>query len=91
MYPHIQSALPAMGYGMQQIRDMEDTIASAAAAGATAVIIGTPIDLGRVVRIDVPTTRVTYSLRLRDPDSLARLLEPVIVRARMQQLVDVEC
>lgn len=84
-YPHIEHALPAMGYGTQQVQDMEDTIAAAAAAGARAVVIGTPIDLASLVRIDVPNTRVTYSLRLRDPGALARLLGPLIERARLQQ------
>jgi predicted GTPase len=90
-YPHIESALPAMGYGAQQVQDMEDTIAAAAAAGATAVVIGTPIDLARLVRIDIPHTRVTYSLRMRDPAALARLLGPIIERARQPHAVDVEC
>jgi predicted GTPase len=90
-YPHIEHALPAMGYGAQQVQDMEDTIAAAAAAGATAVVVGTPIDLARLVRIDIPHTRVTYSLRLRDPAALARLLGLVIERAQQQHAVDVLC
>jgi predicted GTPase len=84
-YPHIQSALPAMGYGAQQVQDMEATIAAAAAAGATAVVIGTPIDLARRVRIGIPHTRVRYSLRLRDPGALERLLGPVVELARRQR------
>ncbi|MBA2572530.1 MAG: GTPase, partial [Gemmatimonadetes bacterium] len=45
-YPSVGPLLPAMGYGDQQVRDLEETIARAAAAGVEAVAIGTPIDLG---------------------------------------------
>jgi predicted GTPase len=80
-YPHVDTALPAMGYGEQQLRDLEATIA-AAAREIDAVAIGTPIDLGRLIRIDVPSTRVRYSLALRGDVSLDSVLEPVLARAR---------
>jgi predicted GTPase len=80
-YAHIEHALPAMGYGEQQLRDLEATIARAAAGGAEAVAIGTPIDLARLIDITLPHTRVGYSLRLRGDIPLRSLLEPVIRRA----------
>jgi len=58
-YPEIGILLPAMGYGEKQIRDLEATIN---AADCDAVVIATPIDLNRIVRIDKPTTRVKYEL-----------------------------
>ncbi len=73
-YPEIGALLPAMGYGEQQMKDLEKTIAK---TDAEAVIIGTPIDLRRVIRIYKPTVRVTYHLqaigRPNLEDALAKL------------------
>jgi predicted GTPase len=79
-YPHVSMALPAMGYGEQQLRDLEETIAAAAGA-ADAVAIGTPIDLARLIRIELPATRVRYSLAMRDGASMEEILAPVLQRA----------
>jgi predicted GTPase len=59
-YPDIGLLLPAMGYGDQQVADLEKTIN---ATECEAVIIGTPIDLRRIVKIDKPATRVYYDLQ----------------------------
>jgi predicted GTPase len=59
-YPEIGSLLPAMGYGEQQTRDLEATINN---TECDAVVIGTPIDLNRVVKINKPNTRVYYDLQ----------------------------
>jgi predicted GTPase len=59
-YPKIGILLPAMGYGDEQIRDLEATVA---AAQCDSVVIGTPIDLTRVMRIDKPSARVRYRLQ----------------------------
>lgn len=58
-YPDIGTVLPAMGYGADQIKDLQATID---ATDCDAVVIGTPIDLTRVLHIDKPHTRVTYDL-----------------------------
>jgi predicted GTPase len=58
-YEDIGVLLPAMGYGGQQVKDLEATIN---ATECEAVIIGTPIDLRRVIDIKHPSTRVTYEL-----------------------------
>jgi len=60
IYPKIGSLLPAMGYGEQQIQDLEDTINN---AECDSVVIGTPIDLSRVINITKPSTRVYYDLQ----------------------------
>jgi len=59
-YTHIGALLPAMGYGEKQIKDLEATIAN---TECDTVIIGTPIDLNRVVKINKPNTRVNYDLQ----------------------------
>lgn len=58
-YEHIGNVLPAMGYGEQQLKDLEETINQ---ADCDAVIIGTPMDLTRVININKPSTRVHYEL-----------------------------
>ncbi len=60
IYPEIGTILPAMGYGEEQLRDLEATIN---ATDCDAVVVGTPIDLARVVNIDKPHTRVFYDLQ----------------------------
>jgi predicted GTPase len=90
-YPHIDAALPAMGYGDGQIRDMEATIAAAVRAGAAAVAIGTPIDLAQLLDIPVPHTRVTYSLKLRTEGALERVLAPIGQLALRRREVEIEC
>ncbi|MEE9206547.1 MAG: cyclic 2,3-diphosphoglycerate synthase [Acidimicrobiia bacterium] len=58
-YPDIGTVLPAMGYGADQIKDLQATIN---ATDCDVVVIGTPIDLTRVLEIEKPHTRVTYDL-----------------------------
>jgi predicted GTPase len=60
LYPNIGKLLPAMGYGKEQ---MDDLAATLAATPCDAVIIATPIDLNRVIKIDKPNTRVEYALQ----------------------------
>jgi len=59
-YPEIGSLLPAMGYGKQQMKDLEDTINR---TECDSVIIATPIDLNRLIKIKKPNTRVYYDLQ----------------------------
>ena len=60
LYPHLTDLLPAEGYGDEMLRDLEATIA---AVDCDAVIVGTPIDLSRIITIDKPSTRVYYDLQ----------------------------
>jgi predicted GTPase len=60
VYPGIGCLLPAMGYGEEQLRDLEATINRTECEG---VVIGTPIDLGRIININKPHTRVYYNLQ----------------------------
>ncbi|HED38547.1 MAG TPA: GTPase [Ignavibacteria bacterium] len=59
-YPKIGTLLPAMGYGKKQIKDLEATINR---TDCDSVVIGTPIDLGRILKINKPSTRVKYELQ----------------------------
>ncbi|MHA1770249.1 MAG: cyclic 2,3-diphosphoglycerate synthase [Candidatus Thorarchaeota archaeon] len=59
-YTHLHDVLPAMGYGAEQMKELEKTINK---ADVDAVVIGTPIDLGRIIKINKPATRVRYDLQ----------------------------
>lgn len=59
-YPKIGVLLPAMGYGDEQVKDLEETINR---TDCDSVVIGTPIDLGRILKINKPSTRVKYELQ----------------------------
>jgi predicted GTPase len=60
IYPNIGTLLPAMGYGEQQLKDLEATING---TDCDSVVIGTPIDLNRIIDIKKPNTRVFYDLQ----------------------------
>ena len=59
-YPNTGKILPAMGYGAEMVKDLETTINK---SGAELVIIGTPIDLTRIMKIKLPSQRVRYELQ----------------------------
>jgi predicted GTPase len=81
-YPHVGPLLPAMGYGKQQMKDLRETIRR---SDAELVLIGTPIDLRRLIDLDTPALRVTYKLQelgeptLRDVLAEKGLLETALV------------
>ena len=74
-YPKIGTLLPAMGYGDEQIKDLETTINNTECQG---VIIGTPIDLRRIIDIKHPCTRVTYDLQEIGHPTLDEILNPFL-------------
>jgi len=71
-YPRTGPILPAMGYGEAQTRDLEQTIRN---ADVDLVIIGTPIDLNRIIKIDKPSQRVRYELQEIGQPTLEDLLK----------------
>ena len=73
-YPDIGILLPAMGYGDQQVKDLEATIN---ATPCDSVIIGTPIDLRRVCNIQKPSTRVMYDLKEIGEPTLVEVLKDI--------------
>ncbi len=76
-YPKTGPVLPAMGYGEEQTRDLEATVK---ATPCDLVVIGTPIDLRRIIAFDKPTVRVTYDLEERGKPDLAQVLAPILAR-----------
>jgi predicted GTPase len=70
-YPHVKELLPAMGYGRKQMEELRETIAR---SDAELVLIGTPIDLRRVIDLDKPALRVTYKLQEIGEPTLSQAL-----------------
>ncbi len=71
-YPNIGILLPAMGYGDAQVKDLEETINK---TDCESVIIGTPIDLGRLLKINKPSTRVIYELGDQATEEVKKVLK----------------
>ncbi|MBP1655988.1 MAG: GTPase-like protein [Bacteroidetes bacterium] len=81
-YPSTGAILPAMGYGAAQMEDLEATIRQ---VPCDAVVIGTPIDLRRVISIDKPSVRVTYSLAETTRPDLTDVLQGVLKKRRLKK------
>jgi predicted GTPase len=70
-HPHVGALLPAMGYGRRQVDELRETIAR---SGAELVLIGTPIDLRRLLDLEQPALRVSYRLEEVGEPTLADVL-----------------
>lgn len=82
IYPGIGTLLPAMGYGDQQLKDLEATINK---TDCDSVIIATPIDLNRIIKIKKPNTRVYYDLQeIGNPD-LTQVLDEFVKKFRLNK------
>jgi predicted GTPase len=80
IYPNIGTLLPAMGYGDEQLRDLEETINK---TDCDSVIIGTPIDLNRIIKINKPNTRVYYDLQEIGDPNLSEILDEFVKKHRL--------
>jgi predicted GTPase len=78
-YPGIGTLLPAMGYGDNQMRDLETTIAK---TPCDAVIIATPIDLRRIINIKQPAVRVSYDLQEIGKPNLTEILTEFVKKIK---------
>ncbi|MDI7275187.1 MAG: hypothetical protein QME94_04335 [Anaerolineae bacterium] len=76
-YPGIGPLLPAMGYSPQQLHELEQTIN---ATPSDLVLIATPVDLRRMIRLEKPVERVRYELQEIGRPTLEDVLEPLLVR-----------
>ena len=76
-YPNAVGILPAMGYGEEQIADLEATIDK---TPADLILIATPIDLGRLIDVDKPSQRVRYELQVIGRPTLDELLAQALER-----------
>ena len=79
-YPNIGVLLPAMGYGEQQLKDLETTINN---TECDSVVIGTPIDLGRIIKINKPSTRVYYELQEIGRPNLGGVLDDFVKEQKL--------
>jgi len=76
-YPHLGALLPALGYSGKQVAELKETIDR---VPCDVVVIGTPIDLRRVITINKPTVRVRYDLKVVGPISLEQILNQFLER-----------
>ncbi|MEM3797601.1 MAG: GTPase, partial [Candidatus Bathyarchaeia archaeon] len=76
-YSHLGLVLPALGYGEKQMAELYETIAR---TPCDVVVIGTPVDLRRVMTINKPTVRVKYELKVLGPISLDHVLDDFLKR-----------
>lgn len=76
-YPNTGTILPAMGYGAEQVSDLEETIRR---TPAEVVLIATPIDLRRMVHFDRPALRVRYELQEIGEPTIEDVLKPLVAR-----------
>ena len=77
-YPHLGKVLPAMGYGEKQVQELKDTIQR---IDFDTLLIGTPIDLRRVMEIKKPAVRVRYEVRELTRPTLDELLRTILLKA----------
>ncbi|HEX5590783.1 MAG TPA: cyclic 2,3-diphosphoglycerate synthase, partial [Candidatus Limnocylindrales bacterium] len=78
-YPLLEPLVPAMGYGQDQVHELEATLN---AVDADLVLCATPIDLTRVLRLEKPMTRVRYELAEAGGTPLAEIIAPIVRMAR---------
>jgi Predicted GTPase len=81
LYPNIGTLLPAMGYGDQQLKDLETTINN---TDCDSVIIATPIDLNRIIKIKKPNTRVYYDLQEIGDPNLSEVIDEFIKKHKLK-------
>ncbi len=82
IYPNIGTLLPAMGYSDQQLKDLETTINN---TECDAVVIGTPIDLKRLIKIDKPSTRVYYDLQEIGQPNLGEVINDFVDKHNLKK------
>lgn len=80
LYPNIGTLLPAMGYGDEQLNDLEKTINN---TDCDSVIIATPIDLNRIIKIKKPNTRVYYDLQEIGHPNLTEVLNDFVKKHKL--------
>jgi predicted GTPase len=80
LYPDIGTLLPAMGYGEKQLRDLEKTINN---TRCDSVIIATPIDLNRIIKIKKPCTRVYYELQEIGDPTLSQVIDDFVKKYKI--------
>jgi predicted GTPase len=80
IYPNIGHLMPAMGYGAQQVKDLEASINN---TECDSVVIATPIDLNRLIKINKPNTRVYYDLQEIGKPDLMDILDDFLAKIKI--------
>ena len=80
-YMHLEDVLPAMGYGETQMKELEKTINN---SDVDAIVIGTPIDLGKLIKINKPNTRVRYDLQEIGRPNLEDILSEFVKKHKLK-------
>jgi predicted GTPase len=80
-YPELHNLVPAMGYDKKQIEELEKTINK---TGCDAVVVGTPIDIGRLLYVDKPTVRVNYELDEIGEPNLKSVLDKFLRKKKLR-------
>ncbi len=88
IYPNIGTLLPAMGYGDEQIRDLERTIEN---TPCDTVVIATPIDLKRIIKINKPTVKVGYELQEIGSPNLQEVIEDFVMKHNLAKKPGCSC
>lgn len=81
-YPHIGTLLPAMGYSKTQMKELEKTIND---TPCDMVVVATPIDLGRLLKINKPYKRVRYELQEKEALGLKYLIESRVLKSQKRK------
>ena len=78
-YPHMAEVLPSTGYTPEQLRDLEETIRR---ADADVVIIGSPADISKLIKIDKPYVKVSWELKIVEGPSMKEIIDEFLERAK---------
>lgn len=82
-YPHIGPVLPSTGYTPEQLRDLEETIVR---ARVDAIILGTPSDITRLVRTNLPVARVTYRIKVLEGPTIREYIDMFLEESKRKLL-----
>lgn len=80
-YPHMAEVLPSTGYTPDQLRDLKETIRR---ANADVVIIGSPADISKLIKIDKPYVKVTWELKIIEGPSMKEIVDEFLERAKVR-------
>ncbi len=76
-YPHMKEVVPSTGYTKEQLRDLEETIRR---ADADVVIIGSPADISKVIKIDKPVVKVRWELKIIEGPTIKDIVNEFLER-----------
>ncbi len=78
-YPHMGPVVPSTGYAPEQLKDLEKTLNS---VDADVVVLGTPADISKLIKINKPVVRVGYELKIIEGPSVKELIDEFLEKAK---------